>query len=45
MLEQWQFDIEPAMSDPQALIAKQAQKKVQQAFICLSQESAVPEGH
>ena len=45
MLEQWQSDIELAKSDLQALTAKQAQRKAQQAFRHLSRESAVPEGH
>ena len=45
MLKQWQSDIELAKSDPQTLIAKQAQRKAQQAFRALSQESGVAEDH
>lgn len=45
MLKQWQSDIELAKSDPQTLIAKQAQRKAQQAFRPLSQESGVAEDH
>ncbi len=45
LLAQWQSDIELAKTDPQALKIKQAQRKAQQAFNTLSQESAVPEDH
>ena len=46
LLEQWQSDIiELAKSDPQTFIAKQAQRKAQQAFRPLSQESCITEDH
>ena len=45
MLAQWQSDIELAKSDPQTLIAKQAQRKAQQVIRPLSQESGVAEDH
>ena len=45
LLEQWLSDIELAKSDPQTLIAKQAQRKAQQVIRPLSQESGVPEDH
>ena len=44
LLEQWQSDIQPAKSDPHALIAKQAQRDAEQAFRTSSQASGVPEG-
>ena len=45
MLAQWQSDIELAKSDPQTLIAKQAQRNAQQAFRPLLQESGIGKDH